>query len=312
MDVDSKLNALEKNLKQVIKGKDEAVRLSIVALIARGHLLIEDVPGVGKTTLAHALARSIDGSFHRIQFTSDLLPSDIIGVTIYNQKKNSFEFKKGPLFTHVLLADEINRATPKTQSALLEAMNDSQVTVDRKTHPLPKPFFVVATQNPIEYEGTYPLPESQLDRFMVCLDMGYPSKEDERKIIVSSNEDLMPSNLHHVLDTNEVLKLQERVENVKIENSLVTYLLNIIEATRNSPEVLELGVSPRGGIALRKAAQAFALIQGRDYVVPDDIKNLSPYLLAHRVILNTGGEFNVMEERRVIIRDLLEKVEVPL
>lgn len=312
MNTAQKLKSLEKNLSKVIKGKEEVIRLSIVTLLAKGHLLIEDVPGVGKTTLAHGIARSINGSFQRIQFTSDLLPSDITGVTIYNQTMNSFEFREGPVFAHIVLADEINRATPKTQSALLEAMNDYQVTVDRKTYSLPEPFFVIATQNPIEYEGTYPLPESQLDRFMMCLGMGYPSKEEEKKVLTAPPEELLPSNLQPVLDVEEILKLQGLVEKVKIDDSLITYLLEILDSTRKNPDFFELGVSPRGGIALRKASQALALTEERDFVIPDDIKRLAPHVLSHRVIPYVESRYTSIEDRKEMIREILRKVDVPL
>ena len=312
MELLARLKSLEENLGRVIKGKDDVIRLSIITLLSRGHLLIEDVPGVGKTTLAHAIARSINGSFHRVQFTSDLLPSDITGVTIFNQSTNAFEFKKGPIFTHILLADEINRATPKTQSALLEAMNDYQVSVDGNTHPLPMPFFVIATQNPVEYEGTYPLPESQLDRFMMCLGMGYPAREDEKKILSLQEEDLTPANLSPVLEVEDVLFLQKRVESVKVDDTLIDYIVEILDLTRRRTDLFELGVSPRGGIALRRAAQAKALIEGREFVLPDDIKTLAPHILAHRIIPAIGEGYGSIEERKSLIGEILAGVEVPL
>ncbi len=312
MELLARLKSLEENLGRVIKGKDDVIRLSIITLLSRGHLLIEDVPGVGKTTLAHAIARSINGSFHRVQFTSDLLPSDITGVTIFNQSTNAFEFKKGPIFTHILLADEINRATPKTQSALLEAMNDYQVSVDGNTYTLPMPFFVIATQNPVEYEGTYPLPESQLDRFMMCLGMGYPAKEDEKKILSLQEEDLTPANLSPVLEVEDALFLQKRVESVKVDDTLIGYIVEILDLTRRRTDLFELGVSPRGGIALRRAAQAKALIEGRGFVLPDDIKTLAPHILAHRTIPSVGEGYGSIEERKSLIGDILAVVEVPL
>lgn len=312
MELFERLKSLEENLGRVIKGKDDVIRLSIITLLSRGHLLIEDVPGVGKTTLAHAIARSINGSFHRVQFTSDLLPSDITGVTIFNQTKNTFEFKHGPVFANVVLADEINRATPKTQSALLEAMNDYQVSVDGNTYTLPMPFFVIATQNPVEYEGTYPLPESQLDRFMMCLGMGYPAKEDEKKILSLQEEDLTPANLSPVIEVEDALFLQKRVESVRVDDTLIDYIVEILDLTRRRTDLFELGVSPRGGIALRRAAQAKALIEGREFVLPDDIKTLAPHILAHRIIPAIGEGYGSIEERKSLIGEILAGVEVPL
>jgi MoxR-like ATPase len=284
-----------------------------VALLAHGHLLIEDVPGVGKTTLAHSLARSLGCSFKRIQFTSDLLPSDIVGVSVFHQQRQVFEFKPGPIFAHIVLADEINRTTPKTQSALLEAMNDAQVSVDSKTYALPQPFMVIATQNPWEYHGTFPLPESQLDRFLMRIRIGYPDVADE-KTILDRQQRLHPADdLDPVLSVQEVLDLQERVEKVRIDDSLSEYLLAIVTATRESGQ-LALGVSTRGAMALHKAAKALALVRNRDYCLPDDIKELAPAVLSHRVILDAsrGSRRNSSEEAEQIIRDLVESVPVPL
>jgi MoxR-like ATPase len=311
-DIRKKVEALQENLSKVIKGKEEVIKLSIVTLVARGHLLIEDIPGVGKTTLAHSLAQSINCSFQRIQFTSDLLPSDIIGITVYNQAKNLFEFKEGPVFANIILADEINRTTPKSQSALLEAMNDHQVSVERTTYPLPEPFLVLATQNPLEYEGTYPLPESQLDRFMMCLRIGYSGREHEKQILTSSREDLLPESLRSVIGGDDILFLQSQVEKIKVDDSLVEYILDIVDATRNNRDTIELGVSTRGAIALYRASQALALIEGRDFVIPDDIKRLVHRVLSHRVILKPGIDGGSLEGREEIIKEVIKRVGVPL
>ncbi|HEY5595428.1 MAG TPA: MoxR family ATPase [Nitrospiria bacterium] len=310
---EKKIRALQENIERVIKGKPEAVRLTIATLLARGHLLIEDVPGIGKTTLAHSLARSLDCSFRRIQFTSDLLPSDILGVTIYNQQTQAFEFKPGPIFAHIILADEINRTTPKTQSSLLEAMNDIQVSVDSHTYPLPKPFMVIATQNPLEYHGTYPLPESQLDRFMMRIRIGYPDRSDE-KIILTTQRLFQPAgDLKPVLTAGEVLELQNAVDQVRMDEGLVDYLLALTAVTRNS-DLLGLGVSPRGAMALHKAAQAYAFVNGRAYCIPDDIKRLAPLVFAHRVIVNTRLETYGRrgEDAERILQELVNQVPVPL
>jgi MoxR-like ATPase len=310
---DEKIRALQANIEQAVKGKSEVVRLAIVTLLARGHLLIEDVPGVGKTTLAHALARSLNLSFRRIQFTSDLLPSDILGVTIYNQQTQAFEFKPGPIFANIILADEINRTTPKTQSSLLEVMNEIQVTIDSRTHILPQPFMVMATQNPLEYHGTYPLPESQLDRFMLRIRMGYPDLTDE-KVILKTQRLLHPADdLKPVLTGEEILDLQRLVDQVKVEDSLVDYILAIAQATR-ATGLLALGVSPRGAMVLYKAAQAYALVEGRNYCVPDDFKRLAPLALAHRVIVNTRmeGFGRRTDDAERIIRELVDQIPVPL
>jgi len=305
----TRLEALKGNLERVIKGKGEVIELAIVCLLARGHLLIEDVPGVGKTTLAHALARSINCTFQRIQFTSDLLPSDIIGVTIYNQAKHSFEFRPGPIFANIVLADEINRTTPKTQSALLEAMNDHQVSIEKTTYPLPEPFMVLATQNPLEYEGTYPLPESQLDRFTMQIRIGYPDMADEKTILLSPPRELLPQYLTPVLSVEDVLTLQGMTEKVRVDEDLVDYLLNIVKATREST-ALKMGVSPRGAMALYRVAQAHALLEGRDYCIPDDVKGMAPYVFSHRII--PGYQDEGMEGVEKIIREIVEGIEVPL
>jgi MoxR-like ATPase len=307
-----KLAELETALGSAIRGKPDVVRLSLVCLLARGHLLIEDVPGVGKTTLAQALARSVACRFHRLQFTSDMLPSDVVGVTVYNVRSEAFEFKPGPIFGNFLLADEINRTTPKTQSALLEAMNEGQVTIDGHSHSLPAPFMVIATQNPVEHHGTYPLPESQLDRFLMRLRMGYPDAASERQILRNSEREL-PKSTPTGLTAEDVLRLQAAVHRVTVDESLVDYMLAIVEKTRNH-ESLALGVSPRGSQAFYRGVQALALMEGRDYAIPDDIKRLAVPLFAHRVVINTR---TTMVPRRAdaaerIIEDILSQVDVPL
>ena len=308
----SKLADLEAALQSTIRGKPEAVRLSLVCLLARGHLLIEDVPGVGKTTLAQSLARSVNCTFHRLQFTSDMLPSDVLGVTIYNAHSENFEFKPGPIFSNFLLADEINRTTPKTQSALLEAMNESQVTIDGHSHSLARPFMVIATQNPVEHHGTYPLPESQLDRFLMRLRLGYPDAASEREIL-RNFENHQGRTLARVLDAETILHLQDLAPRVTVEESLVDYMLAIVEKTR-AHEGLALGVSPRGSQALYRAAQALALLEGRDYAIPDDVKRLAVPVFAHRVVVNTRTG---LAQRRSdlgdrIIEEILSLIEVPL
>ena len=284
--------------------------MATVALLAQGHLLIEDVPGVGKTTLAHALARSFDCAFQRIQFTSDLLPSDLTGSSIFNQLDHQFEFRKGPLFANVVLADEINRTTPKTQSALLEAMSEGKVTIENKTYELPQPFVVIATQNPIEHHGTYPLPESQLDRFLMRLQMGYPSQADEKQILRSHISYDTADHLTPVISAKEAQKLIEKVE---VEDILLDYLMTLVEATRKS-EFLTLGVSPRGSMALYQAAQARAFSQERYYCIPDDFKRLAVPVFSHRVIVSArySSPLQSREESDAIIQGLIEEVEVPL
>lgn len=304
-----KIKALEENIGSVVKGKPEVIRMAVIALLAKGHLLIEDVPGVGKTTLAHALARSLGCIFQRIQFTSDLLPSDIIGVSIYNQANHEFEFKPGPIFSNIILADEINRTTPKTQSCLLEAMNDFQVSVENRTHPLPSPFMVLATQNPLEYHGTFPLPESQLDRFMMRIRIGYPSAANEMEILTYQGAKKV-ENLLPVVSSAEVLELQALSEKVRMEGSLVDYILRIVNSTRSS-DLLTLGVSTRGAIHLYKAAQAKALAEGREYCIPDDIKEMASPVLAHRVILSSRME-SEREDAEGVISDIIERTPVPV
>ncbi|MFN0166444.1 MAG: AAA family ATPase [Bryobacteraceae bacterium] len=306
------IRRLQAGLGDALKGKPEVVKLTLTSLLARGHLLIEDVPGVGKTTLAQSLAKSVDCSFSRLQFTSDMLPSDVLGVTVYNSHTQAFEFKHGPIFANFLLADEINRTTPKTQSALLEAMNETQVTVDGKSYPLPKPFMVIATQNPIEHHGTYPLPESQLDRFLMRVRIGYPGRESEREILRNGYRGEGPS-IEPVLTAAEVLELQERADAVRVDPSLEDYMLAIVEQTRKH-DSLALGVSPRGAQALYRAAQGHALVDGREYVLPDDIKRLAPAVFGHRVIVSSKV---ALAQRRSdlsdrIIEDILLHLDVPL
>ncbi len=300
---------LIENVSQVIRGKDDTIRLAIITLLARGHLLIEDVPGVGKTTLASALATSLECSFQRIQFTSDLLPSDLLGTVIYEPTTQSFRLKSGPIFHHIVLADEINRSTPRTQSALLEAMNEGQVTLDSTTYALPQPFMVLATQNPAEFAGTFPLPESQLDRFLMRISLGYPDREAERDILTNSH---LPSELKPVMQAEEVGEMQRRVEQVKIEQSLVGYILDTVEATRNSPAIA-LGGSPRAAKSLYRAAQAYAFLEGYDYVLPRHIKELAIPVLAHRLLLNDVGNTSAhLRQAEVILQALLEEIVIPL
>jgi MoxR-like ATPase len=303
------LERLETQLGTVVKGKPEVIRLAVVSLIARGHVLIEDVPGVGKTTLAQALARSLGLAFQRIQFTSDLLPSDILGVSVFNQTHQEFEFVPGPVFANVVLADEINRASPKTQSALLEAMSERRVSIDRKRYKLPDSFMVLATQNPLEYVGTFPLPESQLDRFMMSLRLGYPPRSEERDLLLSGGVRGQLDELGPCLDEEELGKLQEIVPTVRVAEKLADYILSIVEATRESPDFL-LGVSTRGAQSLFSATQAMALIEGRDYAVPDDVQRLSPAVLAHRVTLKGGG--GGLDAAREAIERVVRSVPVPL
>ena len=308
-----KIAALEQALSSVIRGKGEPVRLAVVCLLARGHLLIEDVPGVGKTTLAHTLARSLRCGFHRIQFTSDMLPTDVLGVTVYNARTEEFDFKPGPIFTNILLADEINRTTPKTQSALLEAMNEQQVTVEGRTYPLPQPFMVIATQNPLEHYGTYPLPESQLDRFLLRMEMGYPDAASEREILCSNGQRPGPDQITPVASADDISELQRLARQVRVDDSLTEYMMGIVEKTRSS-QYLALGVSPRGSLALRHAAQALALAEGRDYCRPDDFKRLAVPVFAHRVVVSTryGSSSRKSEQVQQILQDILHSVEVPL
>jgi MoxR-like ATPase len=310
LDLTPLLNRLIENVGTVVLGKPEVIRLAVVALLAEGHALIEDVPGVGKTLLARALAASIDCTFRRVQFTPDLLPSDILGSSIYNSASGEFVFKPGPVFANVILADEINRTTPRTQSALLEAMSDQQVSVEGKTYRLDPPFLVLATQNPFEFEGTYVLPESQLDRFMIRLHMGYPVRSEERRILTSHRGGEPVQSLQPVLTADEVIQLQHAVRAVRVDDAIADYLMDIVHATRESEE-LHVGVSTRGALTLYRASQSLALVSGRDYVVPDDVKTLTVPVLAHRVVGKSflqAGEFHAAEG---IIRDLVDRVRVP-
>ena len=304
---------LEASLQKVIRGKDDVLRLALISIFARGHLLIEGVPGVGKTTLGQALARAIDCSFQRVQFTSDMLPSDVLGISIYSAIEQRFEFKRGPVFANVVLADEINRTTPKTQSALLEAMNEGQVTVDSHSFPLPQPFLVIATQNPVEHHGTYPLPESQMDRFLMRVRMGYPDREAEREILRSQAGAAQLENLEPVLTGADVLEMQHAVTRVRVDESLVSYTLQIVRKTRDS-EHLSLGVSPRGSQMLYRAAQASAFLDGRDFCTPEDFKPLVVPVFAHRVAVSTlySSTLKTSEQTDQVVRDIVESVPVPI
>jgi MoxR-like ATPase len=306
-----KIALLQANVEKVIRGKSEVVQFCIAAMLAKGHILLEDVPGVGKTTLAHALARSLSLSFQRIQFTSDLLPADIVGVTIYNQDAQEFEFVSGPIFTSVLLADEINRATPKTQSALLEAMSEGMITVEKRRLPLPDPFLVIATQNPVENVGTYPLPESQLDRFLMKLTIGYPNTIDEKKLLRSGGGQSALEHLDAVLSEEEVRELQEAVATVHVSESLVDYLMAIVNTTRAHPEVA-LGVSTRGALTFFKTCQALAMVGGRDFVIPEDAKRLAVPVLSHRILMKDRRALrgDATPESKLIQR-IVNEVPVP-
>jgi MoxR-like ATPase len=309
----SLISQLQRAIARVIRGKDDAIELALVALLGRGHLLIEDVPGVGKTTLAQSLAHSFHCSFQRIQFTSDMLPSDVVGISVFNQVEQQFEFKPGPIFANIVLADEINRTTPKTQSALLEAMNEAQVTVDAHTHPLPRPFMVLATQNPIEHHGTYPLPESQMDRFLIRIRMGYPSRETEKEILRSQADAHSGAGVQPVMEASDVLGMQQAAARVRVDESLLDYALEIIEKTRQN-ERLILGVSPRGSLMLQRAAQARAFIEGRDFCLPDDFKQLVLPVFAHRVVVNAryATTQKKTSQAESILAEIVESTPVPL
>ena len=304
------LKKLQENVASVVLGKPEVIRLALITLLAEGHLLIEDVPGVGKTLLAKALARSIDGAFRRVQFTPDLLPADLLGTSVYHQPSGEFRFIPGPLFSQVVLADEVNRATPRTQSALLEAMGERQVSLDGVTHKLGPPFFVIATQNPYEFEGTYPLPESQLDRFLLRTDMGYPDRTAERDLLRQHRDGEPVEHLQPVLHASDITKLQHRTRETKVTDGIADYVLDIVEATRARTEII-LGASTRAAIGLYRAAQASALLDGRDYVVPDDVKALAAPVSAHRLIAKAGGLGASNEATSDAVREILAKVNVP-
>jgi MoxR-like ATPase len=304
------LERLRANVANVLLGKPEVIQLALVALLADGHLLIEDVPGIGKTLLAKALARSLDCTFHRIQFTPDLLPSDLIGTTVFHQPTSEFVFKAGPLFAHVVLADEINRATPRTQSALLEAMSDRQVSMDGKTWPLGPPFLVLATQNPYEFEGTYPLPESQLDRFLLRCRIGYPDRVSEKEILKRHREGEPVDHLGSVMQAADLVALQATVRQIRVDESLSDYILELVDATRRHPDVY-LGASTRAALSLYRASQAMALVEGRDYVVPDDIKSLARPVLAHRILAKSFRQGTRSDAAEQIVSDIVEQTAVP-
>jgi MoxR-like ATPase len=298
------------NVGQVIVGKGEVVELVLVALLCEGHVLIEDVPGIGKTTLAKAVARSLGCTFKRIQFTPDLLPSDVTGITFFNQKRQEFEYRPGPIMAQIILADEINRATPRTQSALLEAMQERQVTVDVETKPLPRPFLVLATQNPIELEGTFPLPEAQVDRFLLRLKLGYPTVDEENRILLRFEQYDPLEDLQPVISSEELLAMQEESRRVRVEESVREYIVRVCRTTRGHPAV-ELGASPRGTLFLYKTSQALAALRGRDYVIPDDVKYLAPYVLTHRLIISPQTRLRGRTGEE-IVREVVESVAVPV
>ncbi|MCH2571580.1 MAG: MoxR family ATPase [Planctomycetes bacterium] len=309
-EVDHDIADLESNISRVLLGKPETVRLAVITLLAEGHLLIEDVPGVGKTLLARAMARSVNGRFCRIQFTPDLLPSDIVGSSIFNSNRSEFSFSQGPLFANIVLADEINRTPPRTQSALLEAMNDRQVSVDGTTHALPDPFFVIATQNPYEFEGTYLLPESQLDRFLMCIRIGYPVREEEMNVLTSHRTGEPVDQLEPVIDSSSLVNLQKKVREIRVEQSINEYILDVVDATRHAPEI-SVGISPRGSLALYRAAQSLAMLEQRDYVIPDDVKQLAIPVLSHRLILHTYQAERHTEAAQTVMQHLLDDITVP-
>lgn len=305
-----KVERVLSNINKVMIGKEDVATLSLVALLAGGHVLLEDVPGVGKTMLVRALAKSLDCDFRRIQFTPDLLPSDVTGISIYNPKEMEFEFRPGPILGNIILADEINRTSPKTQSSLLEAMEEKNVTVDGKTVPLHEPFFVMATQNPIEYEGTYPLPEAQLDRFILKLKMGYPSFTDELDLLDRTSRNHPIEEIEAVITKEELLSVQDEVKNVYIDNSIQHYIISLVTKTREDSKIY-LGVSPRGSIALMKAAKAYAYVFGRDYVIPDDVKFLAPYVMSHRVILTTEAKYEGLTSED-IVDHIVKTTSIPI
>ncbi|WP_010097549.1 AAA family ATPase [Ornithinibacillus scapharcae] len=305
-----KIAKVIENINRVMIGKEEVATLSLVALLAEGHVLLEDVPGVGKTMLVRTLAKSLDCDFKRIQFTPDLLPSDVTGISIYNPKEMEFEFRGGPILGNIVLADEINRTSPKTQSALLEGMEEKSVTVDGRTLSLAKPFFVMATQNPIEYEGTYPLPEAQLDRFLLKLTMGYPSLEDELEMLERTSKEHPIESISPVMTKEELVSIQEEVRNVYIEKNVQQYIINLVRETRNHESIF-LGVSPRGSIALMKAAKAYAFIKGRDFVLPDDVKYLASFVLTHRLILTSEAKYDGKTARQ-IVEQIVKQTFVPI
>ncbi len=301
---------LRQNIQKVIVGKDEIIDIALIAILCEGHLLLEDVPGTGKTTLAKTIAASLGCSFRRVQFTPDLLPSDVTGIYYYNQKSQEFEFRAGPIFTQILLADEINRATPRTQSSLLEAMQERQVTVDIETHRLKRPFLVLATQNPVELEGTFPLPEAQLDRFIMKLSLGYPDEEEEVAILTRFAQNDPLETLEEVVSPEEIIKMQDMVREVRVEESVQRYIVGVCRATREHDDI-ELGASPRATMALYRTCQALAAINGRDFVLPDDVKQMAPHVLTHRLMVNPQTRLRGRKPEE-IIRDVVETVPVPV
>ncbi len=305
----SQIAALETNIGAAILGKPEPIRLALVALLSQGHLLVEDAPGVGKTSLAKALARSLSCDYKRLQFTPDMLPSDILGSSVYLPNLGQFEFRRGPIFTNVLLADEINRTTPRTQSALLEAMSEGQVSVEGQTYPLAAPFFVLATQNPFEFEGTYPLPENQLDRFMLCIEIGYPDRAVEKDVLVHHRDGQPVDHIQSVMNGDQLIRLQTAVREVRVDDAINEYLLDLVHATRGHEE-LALGVSTRGAITLYKAAQSLAFIEGRQYVTPDDVKRLVPPVLAHRLVVRGVLREAQRDRAKHILRQIVAKTPV--
>jgi len=308
--VSSQIQELEAAIGKVLLGKPEAIRMAVVALLSEGHLLIEDAPGLGKTVLAKSLARGLDCRFSRIQFTPDLLPSDILGSSVFLPNLGEFQFREGPIFTNILLADEINRTTPRTQSALLEAMSEHQVSIEGKTHMLAAPFLVLATQNPLEYEGTYPLPENQLDRFMMCIEIGYPSREVERQLLASHRDGEPVERLEPVLHAQDVQRLQASVREVRVDDAINDYMLDIVTATRNHDE-LELGVSTRGALTFYRAVQGLALTEGRDFAIPDDVKRLAIPVLSHRVICRGVMRQGRRERSQAVIQQIINRIAVP-
>ncbi len=305
-----KVEVILNNMERVIVGKREEIILCLTALLADGHVLLEDVPGVGKTMLVKSLAKSVSSTFKRIQFTPDLLPSDVLGVSIYNPKALEFEFQPGPIMGNIILADEINRTSPKTQSALLEGMEEKSVTIDGHTFPLPRPFLVMATQNPIEYEGTYPLPEAQLDRFLLKIHMGYPSFAEEMEVLSRVQEELPIQELTPVITLDELLSMQKEVKGIFVDDTIKQYIISIVTRTRNHPQIY-LGVSPRGSIALMKASKSYAYIQGRDFVLPDDIQFLAPFVFSHRMILQSQARYDGVNAEE-IISSILSDTKVPI
>lgn len=307
--VQQQINRIIQNIEKVMIGKAEVARLCLVALLAEGHVLLEDVPGVGKTMMVKALSKSVHAEYKRIQFTPDLLPSDVIGVSIYNPKDMEFTFRPGPIMGNIILADEINRTSPKTQSALLEAMEEHSVTIDGVTLEMEKPFFVMATQNPIEYEGTYPLPEAQLDRFLLKLEMGYPSAEDEVEMLTRSQQSPIDE-LQPVISMDDLKNLQHHVKDIFVEETVKQYIVELANETRSHPEI-QLGVSPRASIALLKASQALAFLSGRDFVLPDDVQYMVPYVFGHRLILNSEAAYQGVTTEE-IIETMLTRIHVPV